>query len=460
MNRSSHATSLGVAAVVIALLSGFARPALAPGPDPAAADPDPVAQASAALVEFDAACRRVPPLWPVELCGPIVLVDPQTRLAVANAPDPAGAFTGRGGVFVGRMPDDMPVANTGFDWQDARWAMIMLPLAGEASSRLRLLAHESFHRIQSALGYPLADAVLAHLDEEQGRTWLRLELRALARALSAAGGEARQAVHDAALFRQVRHATYPGAAELERQLEANEGLAEYTGVRFAMDAAGSGIGDAVRAAEAFEQRPAYVRSLGYGTGPLLGLLLDRYEPGWRDTFLENPDLAGRLAAAVDAPAADPAAAKAEATRRAAGYGAVTVLAEERERARRRAAEQQRYRRILVDGPTLALGPPDLMLMFNPNTVLPLGPEGYIYPGAILLGPWGRLEIREGAALGSEDRSRARVAAPSSAEPAPSGTVEGPGWTLTLEPGWRLVPGERPGDFKLGHAPERPPDGEP
>lgn len=91
-------------------------------------------------------------------------------------------------------------------------------------------------------------------------------------------------------------------------------------------------------------------------------------------------------------------------------------------------------------------------MFNPNTVLSLGDEGNVFPGSILIGPWGRLTLHEGAALATAARDQARVAAPDTLEPGPVGTVNGPGWILELEPEWRLVPGPRPGDFRLEPAP--------
>ncbi len=96
---------------------------------------------------------------------------------------------------------------------------------------------------------------------------------------------------------------------------------------------------------------------------------------------------------------------------------------------------------------LILELPERRLMFNPNTVLALGEHGNVYPGAILAGPWGRLTLDDGAALASGDRSMARVAAPADLSDA-DGRVEGPGWTLELEPGWRLEPGPRPGDVVL------------
>lgn len=413
---------------------------------PASAQAPDTTRAIRALAEFADACRRVASPWPAELCGRLVLVDPQTRLAVANAPDAGGRFQSRGGAFVGEWPEALGIANTALEWEGDRWAMVMLPLPDDTLARLQLLAHESFHRIQPALGHEAADPLASHLDEEEGRVWLRLELRAYARALASEGDVAREAARDGLLFRRVRQAAFPGAAEVERQLEAHEGLAEYTGARFALDAMGAVPGELAGRVEAFERRPSYVRSLGYGTGPALGLLLDRYAPGWRRELGRAPDLARRLAVALGAPDAEPD--RALAGRRAAAYGGEVVRAEEAERAARLAESRARYRRELVDGPVLHLSGPGLLFMFNPNTVLPLGDDGHVYPHATIEGPWGRLTIHEGGALAPPTRDRARVAAPERAEPGPDGTVNGPGWVLELAPGWRLAPGPRAGDYRV------------
>lgn len=416
--------------------------------DPAqAAD---TAEAVQALAEFEDACGPAEAIWPAELCGPLVLVHPETRLAVANQPDPDERFHSRDGMFVGEWPADMGVANTAMDWGGTMWAVVMLPLPEDAFTRLQLLAHESFHRIQPELGFEISDPMASHLDEEEGRVWLRLEIRALARAVATEDPEAREAVRDALLFRRIRNATFPGSASVERRLEGHEGLAEYTGVRFALDVTGAARAEVARKVEAFEDRTTYVRSLGYGTGPALGLLLDRYEPGWRRDVSPVPNLAQRLALALDTPEADPEAPPRRelAARRALAYGSESVREEEVERAERLATERERYRKELVEGPVLHVELPERRLMFNPNTVLALGDEGHVYPGSILVGPWGRLTLQEGAALAAPDRDRARVAAPETVDPDPDGVVNGPGWVLELEPGWRLVPGPRPGDFRL------------
>ena len=93
--------------------------------------------------------------------------------------------------------------------------MVSLPLPTDRFLRIRLLAHESFHRMQPELGLRATDAASAHLESESGRLWLRLELRALAEALRTQGARGRGAAMDALLFRAARQRLNPGAERLE-----------------------------------------------------------------------------------------------------------------------------------------------------------------------------------------------------------------------------------------------------
>jgi hypothetical protein len=417
----------------------------------AVALPGPAEGAAFALERFARACALADGHWAVPLCGPVVLVDPQTRLAVANQPDPGREFAAAGAVFIGRWPDHNPVANTAVEWDGEYWAMAMLPVHHEPFEQLRLLAHESFHRIQPALGLSTEDPHAAHLDELEGRLWLRLELRALAQALDTDDTAARAAATDALAFRAWRQSRFAGSAASERMLEANEGLAEYAGTRFALDATGDPVSHVARSTRRFEERRSYVRSLGYGTGPALGLLLDRYLQGWRDGLEAVPALADMLA---DALGFDALAVREAPVARAAAYGYDAVHEEERTRATEREALLAHYRARLVDGPVLELrGTSEFRYGFDPNSVVPMGERGTVFPTAFFMDAWGTLRVERGGALMSPERDRVLITAPTTLPRAGERELHGDGWVLELAPGWRVVAGNTRGDFRLAKVPD-------
>ncbi len=413
-----------------------------------AAEPIPPAAARAAFDEAHALCTRDGGhLWGVSLCVPIMLVDPQSHAIVASVRDADGVLSARDGVFVGHLPEAQNVANTSVEWSGTRWTQMLWPLPDDPGKRGVLIEHESFHNLQPALGLapvPAGDNV--HLDGFDGRYWLQLEWRALARALQAADDRAhRDAVFDALAFRTVRRAVVADAARNEDALELNEGLAEYTGVVVAGATDEDRVKSALRDLEAHVADTSFVRSFAYATGPAYGLLLDRDSPGWRTHLGKDSSLSALLAKATGF---DPGKATRRARIAAPGYdhgGELRKAETAREQARQRQLALNRAK--FVDGPVLTLALRHMSVQFDPRTLQPLDAIGTVYPQLRVSDDWGVLEA-EGGALMKKDWSAVAVNAPVSGD-APR--LYGEGWTLQLAPGWTLVPGARAGDFVLAEA---------
>ena len=170
-------------------------------------------------------------LWGKPLAGPMLFVDPRSRFVVANQANKESMLKADKGVFIGKLPANVPLANTAFRWAGVHWSMLLWPLPMEKAERSIMLMHESWHRIQADLGLPSHDPVNNHLDTLEGRYWLQLEWRALARALASSDADRRRAIEDALRFRRHRRDLFKGAAAQENALELHEGLAEYTGIK-------------------------------------------------------------------------------------------------------------------------------------------------------------------------------------------------------------------------------------
>ncbi|HEY2323172.1 MAG TPA: hypothetical protein VGJ82_09960 [Thermoanaerobaculia bacterium] len=368
-------------------------------------------------------------LWGRPLYGPILFVDPQTRYVVANQQDSSGVLKPAGaGVFDGTLPKDVVIANTATDWSGTHWTMVMWGAVSPVSvGRRRLVLHECFHRIQNDLGLPAANASNPHLDSLDGRYWYLLELRALSAALKDEKGRT-QAVADALAFRAKRRSLFADAAANERALEANEGVAEYTG--FALR--GTGPEETrlavARRLDATDRGESFVRSFAYSTGPAYGLLLDVANPAWRSGFHKDSDFADLLGAALKV------TPTAGAVSRAAAYGGATLRAEEEKRAKEQAEKVARYRARLVDGPVIEVSLDAAQYGFDPYAVIALGDDGTVYPTLEASGAWGTIATESGARadlkrnvliFGAEDRAK-----------------------LKLNAGWELRAAKRAGDFVI------------
>jgi hypothetical protein len=277
-----------------------------------------------------------------------------------------------------------------------------------------------------------------HLDALDGRYWLRLECRALARALQESGAQRTTAVRDALAFRQARRMLYEGSAEKERALEINEGLASYTGTAAAADAAPDAVAGALEALAGAETGESFVRTFAYFTGPAYGLLLDASSPAWRQRIRNTDDFAALLAGAFAVQPATDAAAS------AARYGGAEIRAAEERRERGRQERLAELRGQFVDGPVLVIRGG------GGGTSNSMGAVVIPDVGTIFFGPYrfntesGTLEAEKGVLLESQGSVR-RVPVPVRRDDT---TLSGDGWTFTVKPGWVIREGPRRGDYEV------------
>ena len=407
-----------------------------------------LARAHQYFEEARAICERdAGKLWGKSLCGPMLFVDIESRQLVANQPDREGILQKTGNVFTGTLPENENIANTATTWAGVKWTMIIWTSLGDTpAARARLMMHELFHRIQDEIGFPMRNPSNAHLDSLDGRYWLQLEWRALRRALVEKDAARRQAIADALTFRARRRQIFPQAAAEERALEMNEGLAEYTGVKLrgTPDAETAEV-LARRMADA-SNRPTFVRSFAYESGPACSLLLDASGADWRKALKPDDDLGQLLQQALKLSLPQDLSSAAES--RAKQYDGEALRASETERENARQKRISAYRARLVDGPVLILPVNEQFnYSFNPNELVPLDEGKTAFPTTRVTDAWGILNVTDGALLVREAGRVVRVAVAAPADPQRR-PLAGPGWTLDLAPGWSIVPGTRTGDFRV------------
>ncbi len=366
-------------------------------------------------------------LWGQPLCGPMLFVDDASHQAVANQAGKSGALSALDGVFVGKLPAEIPVANTATDWDGVRWAMVEWPLPEDRKERDALLIHESWHRIQAELGLPARSPIADHLSPALGRIALRLEWRALATALTAPNEASRKtAIRDALVFRRWRRAATRHGGEIENQLELNEGLAEYTGCKLSGQDAAAIAAWLGRA----ERKNSFVRSFAYASGPAYGYLLDFSRADWRHHLNAHSDLAIMLAVADGISL--PKDVTKEAMAAGQRYDYTGVAAEERDAERRHAEQAKYWSDLLVKGPVLRLPLANMQIHFDPGSLFPLPPHGMVYPTLEVIAEWGALKTESG---GLVDKNWSTVIVPVSAQS-----------SVTLKPGWSWKAGKRKGDL--------------
>jgi len=369
-------------------------------------------------------------LWGVSLCGPMVIADAATGTIATSEPAPAGDRPRVLG-FV-----NAPVQWGGTTWSAYVWQMIP---QDDQGARGRLFMHELFHRIQPRLGLMAPSAgENSHLDSLEGRYWMRLEWRALARALGASGAARTSAIADALAFRAARHQRFPGAAAEEHAVDINEGIATYTQYVLGSDNAQDAIRHATATLAASETGTSFVRTFAYASGAGYGLLLDALSPGWHRKITAASDVGQLLSTAAEVAATPDAAAAA-----AARYDGASLRAAEEQRDREQQVIIAELRRRYVDGPVLIVPRAGSGSVNNSGATVILG-AGTVIRAMANKGAWGSFDA-QGGALISADGQTISLPAPVIVD---ATTLKGDGWTATVGPGWIVQPGPRPGSFRV------------
>ena len=370
-------------------------------------------------------------LWGVSLCGPIVIFDQRTGTRATSQPEPEGQPPRFGGGADGVVT-----------WGGGRWFVIplfMLP-ENDAEVRQQLLLHGLFHRIQPELAFMrgASDGFNEHLDTLEGRIWMKLEWRALRRAVESSGNDRAEAIADALAFRRERRRLYPGAADNERRDEIREGLASYTGIAAWANSPADAHSAAATALSGGELQPSLVGNFEAASGPGYGVLLDDLLPGWRRQLNPTSDLGDLLASAINRPVT------ADLTVAAARYDGATLRTAEETRDRAQQVRVAELRRRFVDGPVLTM--PGLGSSTSDTTgSVGIPGIGIVYfRNYTLSAQWGRFTANNGV-LRSADGTTLSVPV---TMPLEGTTLQGDGWTATLNSGWVVRPAARPGSFTI------------
>jgi len=377
-------------------------------------------------------------LWGLSICTPMVIGDARTQTFATSQPPPEAP-----------RPQIIGLLNGPIQWGDTMWAALSWDTIANWPARTRgeAFLHESFHVVQLSKGIAVPDRARLgpntrseneHLDTVDGRYWLRLEWRALARALRESGKLRAQAVREALAFRQARHTRYPDHVVSEYVLDINEGLASYTQTVLAAPSATDAIARALELLAGAEDGESFVRTFSYTSGPAYGLLLDAASPGWPRRMAVSDEPAVLLMRALGVqPAADAAAA-------AVRYGSAELRTAEERREQQRQARMAELRRRFVDGPVLLI--PGGGRGFSDSRGATVIPDvGTVYFGPYrMTGEWGALEAEKGVLTATDGRTR-RLPAP---VPGDGTTISGDGWTLKVAPGWVVREGARRGDYEV------------
>ncbi|OEK01105.1 hypothetical protein BFP97_06100 [Roseivirga sp. 4D4] len=366
--------------------------------------------------------------WGQTLKGPVILVNPTTRLFYSNENDALKTFSKIGRIYADTLPDDIPIANTALTWNKKRWTMAMLPLSENVKNRNRLLIHESFHRIQPSLGFNSTNPENAHLDLFEGRVNMRLEIAALKLALlSSDDTELKKHLQAAIHYRRARH-LYPKAQINENRHELNEGLAEYTALMLNGFNRKEAIEFLINQAEKFTKSNSFQKSFAYLTLPMYGFLLNDRDNDWHKKLTDESMLTDLIIESFNLKTLS-----ALLIPNSEEYDYATIVSEEKLFSHENRQRVDRYQDLFIKSPTVRLPTSGSTGSFDPNRIYQFNPYGKVYGKASVIAHWGLLEINKEALFTSNDT--VMITTPYEEL---NSIISGDGWTLKLNNGWYLI----------------------
>ena len=369
-------------------------------------------------------------LWNTDLYGPILLVNPKTMIVYANVPDSLGLLKEADQIYSGLLPGTVNIANTSINWNGKTWAMVMLPLPENKAARLDLLSHELFHRAQTDLGFKLNNPSNDHLDQKDGRIYLRLELEALRQALFSKQMPAlKKNLISALYFRSKRHSIYPSSQVSENSLEINEGLAAYTGIFMSGRNSSQIIDYFDRRIADFQDYPSFVRSFAYLTTPLYGILLSRSDKYWNKRVGNDTDLTDFFINYFQLQIPD--YLDKELINQ---YGFARISKKEIKREERRKQLITEYKLKFIEQPHLEIKFEKMSISFDPRNLMPIEGYGTYYPTIRVIDNWGILTVSNGALLGT-NWDKITLSDPKMIS---KNRVTGNGWIIDLNNGYAVI----------------------
>jgi len=332
------------------------------------------------------------------------------------------------------LPNEIIIANTAFDWNGKRWTMVMLPLPSDYNERLNLLTHELFHGIQPKIGFSdLFETQSNHLDEKNGRIYLKLELEALKKALTSDNVDKQQAhIHNSLMFRYYRYMLFPNAKEAENTLELNEGLAEYTGSILSDRTDDELTEHYIQAINNFYETQTFVRSFAYVTIPVYGYLINLQDVSWNKKISTNTNLIDFISEFFNI--TTPENLKDIVNKIELDYNFDEISIYETNRDNERQNLIAEYEIKFINNSTLTIRFENMKIGFDPRNIMPLKDIGTVYPNMKITDNWGILTVENGALLG-QNWDKVTVSEPTEIT---DKIIKGDGWKLEINNDWELI----------------------
>lgn len=371
-------------------------------------------------------------LWNHKLDGPILLINRVTRIIIANENDKQGSFQKNNNLYFGTFPENLNIGNGIQEWNGKLWVAVGLPLSEIREERMRLMIHESFHRIQPEIGFDsLTEDNNTHLDTKEGRILLKLELEALKKATQS--NQPEEHIKNALLIRIYRHQVFPGSSDSENSLEINEGIAEYTGTILC----GMNDSDLLKQyrnrIDQVYAMPTLVRAFPYCTIPVYGYFMEKKNKSWNLKIIKNTNLTTYISNFFNVN--NQSINQNEIALIGKSYYIDSIKIFEENRQYKQSIQINEYKKQFYGDSVLSIPLEGVEVTYNMKNFVPLDTSGTVYQNLRITDDWGILEVDSCGVFVSSDWKSVIITYPKIIS---DSLISGKGWKLKLNDYWRLI----------------------
>ncbi|MDQ1332051.1 MAG: hypothetical protein QG576_85 [Bacteroidota bacterium] len=373
-------------------------------------------------------------LWGKNLYGPVMFIDRNSRKIYANSPDKEGLLKEKNEIFSGTYPKELLINNNAVRYGGTLFAMAPLPAEEDKYRIINRAIRGLFHSFQESTGYTSSGYNTINMDDKNARLWVKLEWKALRKALTSEGAEQEVAIRDALIFKGSNRELYSKYADDETKFENYEGLATFTSTLLATDTPEENKMRTLEFLDRIYRMQSYARSYGYISGALYANLL--YQKGFDFSIIrsENVDLGEKVKELYNIKL--PEVCRDVAGSLALNYEIDKIYEEE---ATREAETKERIHRQIstfTEKPVVYLELESPYFDFEPEDIHSLDTLGTLFTRIRISDNWGKLTVDKGGCLISGNLKILRITAKGFKED--KSRFGGEGWQLILDGNWELV----------------------
>jgi hypothetical protein len=373
-------------------------------------------------------------LWGANLAGPLMFVDRETRKIVASHPDKEGILKEKEGIYTGSYPRENLINNTALLFGGTLYGMAPLPPEEDEYRIVSRALHCLFHRFQDSIGFTSSGYNTGNMDEKNARLWVKLEWKALRKAIESEGPDQEVAVRDALIFRGASNELYQNFTGDRIKFETYEGLSTFTHLKLATKYPEEYKTRLFEILDRIYSLISYARTYGSVHGALYATLLDKKGFDFKTIRSENTDMGEILRKLYGITL--PSVCRDVAGSLALNYEIETIKEEEARRDLEINARIDRTVSTFTDKPVVYFELVSPYFDFEPEDIRPLGSHGTLYNKLRTSDNWGKLTVDKGGCLVSNNFKYLRVTA--KGLNANRNRVDGEGWHLILNNDWEIV----------------------